>query len=174
MIRLDFARAVPLTVQVLRWGLFSAGFAVTVWTYILSEELQHRLDALDWKQDASAASAQQVSPTEHREGVTTAPGPQVREVLRELGVDWRGLFVAIESSVTPQIRIISIRPDPQRQLLVIQAKATNGEQALRFVERLQADGTITDAHLVHEAHDDGDDSDGLLDFSISAHWTVES
>lgn len=174
MIRLDFARAAPLSVQTLRWGLFSAGFAAAIGTFMLSEELQRRLEALDWKQEVSAASAQRSLASERREAAGAEPGSQVREVMRELRVDWRGVFAAIERSVTPQIRIMSVRPDPQRKLLVIQAKATNAEQALRFVERLQTDGTITDAHLVHEARDAGDDSDGLLDFSISAHWMVKS
>lgn len=174
MIRLDFARPVSRSVQVLRWGMLTAGFAAAAWAFMWSDALQRQLEALDWKQEASASSAKRASATPRRDGAAAEPGSQVREVLKDLGVDWRGVFAAVEKSVTPQIRIMSVRPDPQRQLLVIQAKATNGEQAQRFVERLQADGTITDAHLDHEARDDSEEGDGLLDFSVRARWAVKS
>lgn len=169
MIRLDFSRTIPRTVQALRWGLLAAGLAAAAWVWTGADTLRRQLEALDWQRDAQTASSQRSSGAARGDGAAAGPAPQMREVLRELGVDWRGVFATIERSMTPEIRIISIRPDSQRQSLLIQAKAANGAQAQRFVERLQAVAMITDAHLVHEARDDDDE---LLDFSVRAHWEV--
>ncbi len=166
MIRLDFARTVPRPLQVMRWGVLVAGIAATAATLIWSDTLQGRLDALDWQRDARAAMPRP-NGAARNDGATAGLSPQLRAVLHDLGVDWRSVFGTIENAVTRELRIMSIRPDPQRQLLLIQAKATSGAQAQHFVERLQASGVITDAHLVHEARDDDDE---LIDFSVRAHW----
>lgn len=168
MIRLDFARTVPRSLQVLRSGMLAAGAAAAASVLLWSDALQGRLDALDWKRQAAAPIA--ASSTPRRSDGKATGSPQLREVLHELSVDWRALFATIEGAMTPGVRIMSIRPDLQRQTLQIQAKAASGAQAQRFVERLQAGGTITDAHLVHEARDEDEEQ---IDFSVRAHWEVK-
>ena len=168
MIRLDFTRTVPRPLRALRRGLLAAGLLATTSAYLWSNALQDRLDGLHWQQGTSAASPGQLRPT-RADGAATQQTPQQREVLRELGVDWRGVFVAIEKSVTPEIRIMTIRPDPQRQVLQIEATAANGDQAQRFVDRLQTNDTIRDVHLVHEARDDGNER---LAFGVRARWEL--
>ncbi len=166
MIRLDFARTVSRPVQLLRWGVFAAGVAAAASILVRADGLQDRLVALEWKQDTALVVTR--SPGALRaDGTAAGLSPQLRDVLKELDVDWRGVFEAIEQSVAPGIRIMAIRPDPQKQTLLIQAKAANGVQAQRFVERLQGGGTISDAHLVHEARDDDNE---LVDFSVRARW----
>ncbi len=169
MIRLDFARTVARPLQALRWGLLAAGLLAATSMFLWSDTLQGQLEALEWKQNAQPAAASRSSGALRAESTASRPTPQLRDVERELGVNWRGVFAAIEKSVTPEIRVMAIRPDPQRQSLLIQAKAANGEQAQRFVERLQAGGIIRDAHLVHEAREDDDE---LLAFSVRARWEV--
>ncbi len=168
MIRLNFARTVPRSLQALRWGMFAAGAAVAASVLLWSDALQGRLDALDWKRQAAAPMA--ASTPRRSDGKATGTPPQLREVLHELSVDWRGVFATLEGAMTPGIRIMAIRPDLQRQTLLIQAKAASGAQAQRFVERLQAGDTIKDAHLVHEARDEDEEQ---IDFSVRAHWEVK-
>jgi hypothetical protein len=169
MIRLDFAHSLPRWQKRLRWGLLAAGIAAVMLTLAWSDQLQRQSEALDWTQRASATPAS-VNGRTAGSATAVASAPQARELLSEIARDWRRVFAAIERSVTPEIRIMSIRPDPQRQLLLIQAKAPDGVQAQRFIERLQADAIITTAHLVHEQRAD---DDGLLEFSVRARWETE-
>lgn len=168
MIRLDFARPISRSLQVLRWGLLMSGLLATAGVFLWTNALQDQLQAHEWKRGHIAATAPRTLNTALPDDASGAgQTSQQRAILRELGVDWRSVFAAIEKSVTPDIRIMAIRPDPQRQSLTIQARAANGAQAQRFVERLQAGGVIRDAHLVHEERDGEDE---LLDFSVRAHW----
>ncbi len=170
MIRIDFAQPLPRWLKILRWGLFIGGAGATALMLIWSGTLQRQNEALDWTQRVAVLPAGSNSRTAADDTTVDTGPPQAREALREISRDWRRLFAAMENSVTPEIRIMSIRPDPQRQLLQIQAKAPDGVQAQRFVERLQTDGVITNAHLVREQRAD---DDGLLDFQVRARWETE-
>ena len=94
----------------------------------------------------------------------------IGQIVRDLDIDWRRLFAAVEGAVAPGIRMMSIRPDPLRQLLQIEAKAADGTQAQRFIDRLQRDGTISDAYLVREERNN---ADGLLSFTVRARWEIK-
>lgn len=171
MIRVDFVQSLPRWLILLRWGLLASGVSAAALMLTWSGKLQKQNEALEWTQRAEVAPAAgrsgRAAGSDNLAGVSTS---QARGVQSELELDWRRVFLAIENSVTPEIRMMSIRPDPQRQLLLIQAKAPDGVQAQRFVERLQSDGTITSAHLVHEQRGDDDE---LLAFSVRARWETE-
>ena len=166
MIRIDFANAVPRGLKVLRWSLLTAGVVAAVVVFLWTDQLHQRMEGLAWQQSSVAVPTGAQRTPARVAGTSTS---QANEVLRDLDIDWRRLFAAVEGAVAPGIRMMSIRPDPLRQLLQIEAKAADGKQAQRFIERLQRDGTITDAHLVREERND---DDGLLRFTVRARWEV--
>ena len=167
MIRIDFAQAIPLRLQVLRRSLLVAGVLAAMAVFLWTDALRQRLQGLAWQQESVAVPANTQRAATRAAGTST---PQSSEVLRDLEIDWRSLFGAVEGAVAPDIRMMSIRPDPLRQLLQIEAKAADGRQAQRFIERLQRDGTISDAHLVREERND---ADGLLSFTVRARWEMK-
>ena len=166
MIRIDFAQAIPRSLQMLRRTLLVAGVVAAVAVFLWADTLQQRLQGLAWQQASVPVPANPQRTAARAAGTSRL---QASEVLRDLDIDWRSLFAAVEGAVASDIRMIAIRPDPLRQLLQIEAKVADGVQAQRFIERLQRDGTITDAHLVREERND---DDGLLNFTVRARWEM--
>ncbi len=167
MIRIDFVQAIPRRLKILRRSLLAASVVAAVTVFLWTDALQQRLQGLAWQKESVAVPANTQRAAARDAGTST---PKASEVLRDLEIDWRSLFAAVEGAVATDIRMMAIRPDPLRQLLQIEAKAADGTKAQRFIERLQRDGTITDAHLVREERND---DDGLLSFTVRAHWEVK-
>lgn len=104
-----------------------------------------------------------------------AISPQAKQALEQtieaLSMPWEPLLQAIERADMGDIALLGLDPDSQKQEVVITGEAKNLYAVLDYVQRLLAQGVLTE--VVLQKHSVAEDNpDKPVSFTIVAHWRI--
>jgi hypothetical protein len=94
----------------------------------------------------------------------------VQKAMAELALPWELLFRALESTRTPQVRLLAIEPNPRQRKLRISATASDTQDILDYLQALDRQPMLKDVFLLRQERGD----DGNFIFSVDAVWNVKS
>lgn len=93
--------------------------------------------------------------------------------IEKLNLPWRDLLNAIEQSTPKNIALLSLEPDPTKNLLMIQAESADPDSMLDYVSQLKQQALFLDVRLLkHEISKQ--DPYAPYRFQIEAHWKEET
>jgi len=96
---------------------------------------------------------------------------QANLVLQQLGLPWAALLAKLESSASPKIALLSVRPDAAKGRLRLSGEARHLADVLQYIDTLAASGLVSD--VVIEQHEVMvSDAQKPVHFALSAHWGV--
>ena len=96
---------------------------------------------------------------------------QARLISRQLTLPWDQLFAALETTKGKHIALLSLQPDPGKQILRITGEAKNFNELLAFVARLEHSPVFADTVLSsHEIREQ--DPDKPIRFGLAATWKI--
>ncbi|MFM9913798.1 MAG: hypothetical protein ACKVN9_09725 [Methylophilaceae bacterium] len=96
---------------------------------------------------------------------------QANLVLQQLGLPWPTLLEHLETTASPKVALLSVRPDAAKRRLRVSGEARQLVDVLQYIDALAAGGLVSD--VVLEQHDVvATDAQKPVHFSISAHWGV--
>lgn len=91
------------------------------------------------------------------------------EVLRQLTLPWEELFLAVESSSTPQVTLLGMEPDMEKHVINISCESRDIGSMLSFMKRLEArqefNSVYLQSHQIQER-----DPERPVRFSLIAFW----
>lgn len=92
-----------------------------------------------------------------------------RRLLADLALPWEKLFRSVERAVDRDTALLSIEPDVGKQTLQITGEARNFTAVLRFIGRLEREGSLARVHLLnHEVREEAPERP--TQFRLSASW----
>jgi hypothetical protein len=170
-IHLDYASSANATRPWVWWLLIAALLAngATVWQYTRMQDqrtgLQLRLHAV--------AQLTEVPPSallsSENQDKSKVRAKQANAVLKELGLPWPVLFAQLERTASPEIALLTIRPEAARGRLRISGEAHHLADVLEYVRALGSAGAMSD--VVLEQHEvSGSDPQKPVHFVLSARW----
>lgn len=170
-IQLDYASA-SIAIRMWVWVLLTLSLlavGATSWDYMRLQSVQAGLQLrLQQNTARSVAPAAATLPAEAHDKLQ-AQLRQANGVLVELGRPWLALFVQLEETLTPDIALLTIRPDAAKGRLRITGEARHLTDALDFVRRLGDSGVLID--VVLEGHEVVEsDQQKPVHFAVSARW----
>lgn len=90
----------------------------------------------------------------------------------QLHLPWSELFRELENSISNDVTLLGVEPDPARGALHLTAEARNFEEMLAFEKRLRALPIFRDMHIVnHQVQIQ--DSQKPVRFVLNAQWIIE-
>lgn len=177
-IRLDYAQtrhASPfwLWIFLLLAGLSSAA-ALWQYTQLQAEKtgLQLRLQASNQESvKAPPRTARVNKGTDQLANQLKEKTKQANLVLQQLGLPWSALLAHLETTASPKIALLSVRPDATKGRLRLSGEARQLADVLQYIDALTVDGLVSE--VVLEQHEVvATDTQKPVRFSISAHWGV--
>lgn len=75
-------------------------------------------------------------------------------VIQQLNIPWHDIFEQLESSIPPDVALLSIEPDGQRGQIRLQAEAKSLDSLLRYASTLQHNGIF--GRLNYSKHETND------------------
>ncbi len=123
-------------------------------------------------QAASAAVAARAAPRIAAEAATRIDrglALAVNAVVMQLNVPWDEILDAVERATPRRIALLSLAPDPGRQLLAISAEAPGVDGMLNYVSRLRDSGFFNTVALVSQDVVD-DNGTEVIRFELEAGW----
>lgn len=98
---------------------------------------------------------------------------QAINISKQLAMPWDQLFAALEANKGDHIAILTMQPDPGKQILRITGEAKNFDELLAFVSRLEHTSIFTDTVLSnHEIREQ--DPDKPIRFGLVSTWKIKS
>lgn len=98
----------------------------------------------------------------------------VNTAMSELNQPWEALFQALETTKTPQVRIMTLDPNPRQHKLRMTVQASDYQHMLDYVSVLNRQPMLRDAFLMaHEQGGSAQSADGQAlpySFAIEAVW----
>jgi hypothetical protein len=90
----------------------------------------------------------------------------------ELNLPWLDTLRALDQATKPPVYLLGVKSDAKTGKLVLEAEAPDLDAALTYVETLQAESALRDAHLM--AHDTAPDPSGrpFTKVSIQTQWVA--
>lgn len=149
-----------------------AGLLLCVVGAFHAYRLLARLDSLDSQAARLAARAEQSAHTSM--AVSSAPidpkqGAAVNAAVARLNLPWSDILNAVEAATPSQVALLSIAPEPGRELLRIEAESSSSEDMIGYLQALELQPSFGHVNLVkHELAKDG--MDGVTRFQIEAQW----
>jgi hypothetical protein len=153
------------------WWLLAAGVAalsVFIW-------IEQRWDAQRAQQDAEIRqrdeAAQRIRLAAQRPAVPSADERRLQRVLPQLQQPWLPALRAIENATEPPVFLLALSIDPASGRVRMEGEAPTFDDALAYVQRLDADGALPPAHLL--SHELVNDAAGrtTVRFTLLAHWS---
>lgn len=99
-------------------------------------------------------------------------GKALRLAIDAIGVDWEGLYRAIDQAVGDDVALLAIRPSVTGRTVQISGEARDMKAALAFVEALRAAPLAKVALLSHQVRQN--DPQQPIIFEIAATWLTGS
>lgn len=169
---IDFKQPRPLLLRALRMALLACGVLALAYALLRQQQVAAEKTALAWQKQSLTRFESRRLPI-LRASTDTASGldaaKHANDVLRQLNQPWNSLFNALEHSVTTDISLLSVAPDPHKASITLKADAVNIEAAIAFVERLQATKLLTGVHLANQELT-GENKRHPLQFTLNAAW----
>jgi Tfp pilus assembly protein PilN len=111
--------------------------------------------------------------TQRSSGELAQEVKNANDVLRRLSVPWEPLFQAVESSGDPNITLLAIEPDIEKQQVKISGEAKNYNALMKYITHLQGQPVFGSVYL--QNHDvQQQDPDKPVRFSLQAAWQDKS
>jgi Tfp pilus assembly protein PilN len=133
--------------------------SITEKKQLLEETLQHDEKKLE------SARHQVIKPVVIPEGRAL----EINAAILQLNLPWSDVFDAIEEATPANIALISIEPDPKKQLLKGEAEAINSDDMIAYIERLKKVALFVHVDLIkHEVN--LQDQFKPIRFEFEAQW----
>lgn len=149
------------------WFLLLAGIALGAWvvgTYsqarLEQEKIKTRLARLHDYRAPGGESGKDMEP-ELR---------QAAAAIDQLSFPWNKLFKIVESSVDQDVALLSIEPDINGDVVMLNAEARDWNAMLAYMKRLAAEKSFTDVHLVSHQMQQADPQKPVR-FVLSCSWS---
>ena len=170
-IKFEYASS-STSIQTWIWGLLVVSLlavGAASWEYARLQKVRDGLQ-LHLQQNTARSVAPAVAPlSDEVRTKLEEQASQANNVLAELGHPWTALFVQLENTWTPDIALLSIRPDAAKGRLRLSGEARHLGDALDYVRRLGVSGVLTDVVLEeHEVVES--DQQRPVRFAVSARW----
>lgn len=142
------------------------------WTSLRSERagLQQQLNRL--QAQAQPVQAQAIKPQSLSSGQKNEI-KQANQVLDELGRPWPALLLRLEQSASPDIALMTIRPDAAKGRLRLKGEARDVSALLAYLQRLEAvpemHDVVLDEHELMEKPE-GEGVARFIQFGVTARW----
>ncbi len=169
---IDFKQPISPTVRVLRALFFSIGLAGLCYSLYAYHLVDAERNALSWELQSLGRSDRQQSPLSHAgasPGQTVETLKPANDVLARLNLPWETIFSGLEKTLTPDVGLLSLQPDPGKAAITIKARAKDMTAAFDYLERLQATKRFVGAHLLSQDFL-GDEEHLPLEFTLTANW----
>jgi hypothetical protein len=134
----------------------------------------HYLDALQ-RYDTALASqrSRRQQPAVHkavvRDQLLPGQAAAINSAIMQLNLPWRGLHDAVQAATPPTVALLSLEPDPKKQVLRITAEAKGSEDMIGYVERMKAQDWFANVTLTRHEIDDQDQNHPVR-FQLDAQW----
>jgi hypothetical protein len=163
--------ASPLAIIFLIAGLVLATWALLEYRAVRIElaDVETRAGELRKSDKRSAAIASQ-GPRDLEAAAQEVKLAQA--ALQRLALRWDALFVALESARANGVAVLTIEPDPAKNVVKLTAEAKSAEDMLGYVERLQAAGGLADVTLASHQIKPSDPLQPLR-FAVVAAWVKQ-
>jgi Tfp pilus assembly protein PilN len=153
-------------------ALALAGLLLCVVAGFRAQKLLVRLDSLDSQAAQLAARAERFarsSMTLKSEPIDAKQGAAVNAAVARLNLPWNDILNAVEAATPSQVALLSITPEPGRELLRIEAECNDSKAMIDYLKALEQQPLFGRVNLVkHELVKDG--TDGVIRFHIEAQW----
>jgi hypothetical protein len=94
---------------------------------------------------------------------------QANEVLRRISLPWSELFRTLDSAISSDVVLLSMEPDPGKQLVKISGEAKDVAAMLAYVHLLEGQAMFRDATLMsHQVQQQ--DPQRPIRFAVVASW----
>lgn len=171
-LNLEYARTrttKALGTAVLIAGAVVAGLAFERWEEIDSQRAYW--GELVSKGGRAQRGTQQVRISPQEAALLKERLKQATRTLAEVGLPWNEVFVALEKAYTPDVAILSVRPEPATELMIVTAESQDAQTMLRFVRQLRSQPMLKNVHLA--AHKTQGDGKRAIRFSVRLHWNAQ-
>lgn len=163
---LDFVRRSPRWPG---WAVLALGVALGADTGVRVREASAALAQANAPADAARTAGR---PRQAADPATQQEWLAVQRALADLALPWEALFASLEASLGPNVALLSIDPDPAREVLRMGGEARDFAALLDFVERLQVTPALADVHLLsHEIRTDV--AQRPYRFLLAARWRTQ-
>lgn len=146
-------------------GLALAGYRYQTVT-AAAQEWQAKVDRIDHLERRQMPTAG-LSESEAR--AMAAEIKQANDTIRLYNVPWDSLFLAVESSASKNVALLTMEPNAEKHVLRITAEAKTVGEALDFMRRLGERKELRNVYLQHHQIQD-QDSEKPLQFAVVADW----
>lgn len=151
-----------------------AGFALcagaALAAYRMAEQRQEReqqVQQLQQHQQRRAARAQ--APPAAATAIPEAQVKAVNAAILQLNLPWRDLQDAVAAATPPAVALLSLEPDPRKQVLKITAEAKGSDDMIAYIEQLKQQEFFRGAVLLrHEVQEQ--DPNRPLRFQAEVQW----
>jgi len=131
--------------------------------------------------DAAKASVREAAAGTRKKtsAVVASAEPQVlaaeikhaNAIMRQLTLPWGELFASAESTVTPEVALLSIESETDKRRVKISGEAKNLESILGYLRYLEARPSLVEVYL--QSHElQKQDKEQPVRFVVSAEWKV--
>lgn len=136
----------------------------------------YRMMAQQRALDAQLRQAQAAQQPEGRAAtatpLTAIPEAQAKAVngaILQLNLPWRDMQAAVAAATPPAVALLSLEPDPRKQVLKVSAEAKNADDMIAYIEQLKQQEFFSAAVLVrHEIAET--DPNRPLRFQLEVTW----
>ena len=173
-IQLDFRSPPVSRWRLVGWALFVMALALAIWVVARQAEDDDRLESQQARQTLLRQRLQGSLPA--RPGMP--PDAQVvrqiqsaNDAIDQLTLPWDELFAAVEGADAQGLGLLALTPDAKLRTLRLAGEARTMPELLAYVERLAAQPTL---HQVHLLGYDSVQRDGaeVIAFTVQARWTA--
>ena len=131
--------------------------------------MEARLDDLS----RNGASVRQIKPVDGKDAQQISQElNQANVTILELGLPWRELFEAFESSKITDVAVLAIEPDPQKGTVRIGAEAKSLNSMLNYLAYLQKVPFFNEVSLLNHQIQDLDPQKPVR-FMMQASWNIK-
>ncbi len=170
-LRLDFQNPVPFP-----WAgivLLVTALAVLSLTAMYIYKLDDQVNTLEVQ--LSLSQGKNTTRASKGRSVPSNPSELAQEIknandaLRHLSVPWDDLFLAVESSGSNKVTLLSLEPDVEKRQVHIKGEAKNFKAIMSYMTHLERHDVFGSVFLQNH-HVQEDDPDQPVRFSIIAAW----
>lgn len=149
-------------------GLFLAGIAILAYMAVFDIQAQKNISHWENKLAHSQMQVKQSRP-KHADPASETEIAHMQSVIKRLNVPWQQLFDALEKTISSDITLTSLLPDPKKGVVYISGEARSLYAVLEYAQLLQGTKYFGDVelaeHEVSEAHEGM-----LVSFKLSLRW----
>ena len=174
--RLDFSRpqpAVTLNGRFYGGGVLAAGIVLAV---VLVMHQQGLLEDIDTTETQVKRLARAGATGRQDRASREAMAEEIRRVNQaatRLTIPWENLFKTVEGAADKSVALLSLQPNFQKRELKISGEADDFAAIMRYVERLEGGGALSDVRLVsHEVV--ARPGAAQLRFELTAAWKAQT